>query len=211
MKAINKGFKLSWLAAASIATYAIIAVASDIFANKMLNLGGLALAGGILLVPFSFTIRDLMHKLIGFENAKRVVWTTAFINLAIAALLVLLDAMPAAVDGFDAQWHAVMGTSWRIIIASFLAQVVADLMDTYSFEWFTKLFKGKKVWARVALSNLISCPIDSILFTTVAFAGVLPANVAINSIISSTIVKFVISLIAIPIAYANEKAVKAEK
>lgn len=205
---MKKTYKLSWLAAASIATYAIIAVASDIFANKMLNIGGLALAGGILLVPFSFTIRDMMHKLIGFENAKRVVWVTAIINLGIAALLMLLDAMPSAVPGADELWHSVMGSSWRIIIASFLAQVVADLMDTYSFEFFTRKLKGKKTWLRVVGSNLISTPIDSILFTVIAFLGVLPADVMINSIISSTVLKFAISLLAIPLAYTHEKGMK---
>lgn len=208
---MKKTYKLSWLASASIATYAIIAVASDLFANKMLNIGGLALAGGILLVPFSFTIRDVMHKVIGFENAKRVVWATAIINLVIAALLILLDMMPSAVPGQDELWHAVMGTSWRVIIASFIAQVVADLMDTYSFEFFTQKLHGKKIWLRVAASNLISTPIDSILFTLIAFLGVLPTDVMINSIISSTIVKFVISLFAIPLAYANERAVKGDK
>lgn len=208
---MKKTYKLSWLAAASIATYAIIAVASDIFANKMLNIGGLALAGGILLVPFSFTIRDMMHKLIGFENAKRVVWVTAIINLVIAALLIVLDMMPSAVPGQDELWHSVMGTSWRIIIASFIAQVVADLMDTYSFEFFTRKLHGKKIWLRVAASNLISTPIDSILFSVIAFLGVLPADVMINSIISSTIVKFVISLFAIPLAYTHEKTLKEDE
>ena len=201
---MKKTYKLSWLASASIATYAIIAVASDIFANKMLNIYGLALAGGILLVPFSFTIRDVMHKLIGFENAKRVVWATAIINLAIAALLMLLDIMPSAVSGQDELWHQVMGSSWRIIIASFIAQVAADLMDTYVFEYFTRRLHGKKTWLRVVGSNLISTPIDSMLFTLIAFLGVLPMDVMVNSIISSTIVKFVISLFAIPLAYAHE-------
>lgn len=202
---------ISWVASFAIASYAIIAIASDIFANKMLNLGGLALAGGILLVPFSFTIRDLMHKLVGFKNAKRIVWATAFVNLAVAALMIVLDMLPAKIPGVQENWHSLMGASWRIIIASFVAQVLADLSDTYSFEWFTNKFKGKKIWLRVVLSNLISCPIDSIMFSVIAFLGVLPANVMINSIISSTIVKFIISLIALPAAYANEKVAKVEE
>ena len=101
MKKSLKDVKMGWLATTAIVAYAIIAIASDMFANKMLNLGGLTLAGGILLIPFSLTIRDLIHKLIGFENVKKVVWTTAFVNLAVAALLILLDALPAAVPGMQ--------------------------------------------------------------------------------------------------------------
>jgi len=109
--------KMSRIAIYSIVSYAIIAVASDIFANKMLNLGGLTLAGGILLVPLSFSIRDLMHRCVGYDNAKKIVWATAFVNLVVAALLVLLDILPALSGETQTMWHTLMGSSWRIISA----------------------------------------------------------------------------------------------
>ena len=68
-----KDVKMGWVAVTAIVSYAIIAVVTDMFANKMLNIGGLTLAGGILLIPFSFTIRDLIHKQIGFKNVKKVI------------------------------------------------------------------------------------------------------------------------------------------
>lgn len=49
-----KDVKMGWVAITAIVSYAIIAVVTDMFANKMLNIGGLTLAGGILLIPFSF-------------------------------------------------------------------------------------------------------------------------------------------------------------
>lgn len=207
---MNKKIMLGYLPAFAIVTYAIIAVTSDIFANKMLQLGGLTLAGGILLIPFSFTIRDLMHRCIGFENAKRVVWATAIINLAVALLMVLLDALPAAIPGAQESWHAVMGASWRVIVASFLAQLVSDLVDTYAFEAFTRKFGDKHTWARVALSNLASVPLDGLIFSYVAFAGVLPAEVIWASVVSSFIVKYIVSVAATPLAYLTNKTEKVD-
>ena len=200
-----KNFKMSRVAVYAIVSYAIIAVASDIFANKMLNLGGLTLAGGILLVPLSFSIRDLMHRCVGYENAKKIVWATAIVNLAVAALLVLLDALPSAIGGQQEAWHALMGSSWRIIIASFIAQLVADLLDTYVFEWFTRKMGDKRTWLRVAGSNIVSTFFDSILFSMIAFLGVLPMEVIWPSIVSSFVVKFIISELATPIAYITNK------
>lgn len=196
---------LSYMAVFSIVSYAIIAVASDIFANKMLNLGGLTLAGGILLIPFSFTIRDLMHRLVGYKNAKKIVWATAIVNLVIAVLLIVLDLLPAAIPGVDESWHMLMGASWRIIIASFIGQLIADLSDTYVFEGFTRKFGDKKTWLRVAGSNLVSVAFDSVLFSLIAFLGVLPIEVIWASIISSFIVKYLISVIATPLAYLTNK------
>ena len=196
---------MGYMAIFSIVSYAIIAVASDIFANKMLNLGGLTLAGGILLIPFSFTIRDLMHRLVGYENSKKIVWATAIVNLAIAVLLIVLDLLPAAIPGVEESWHALMGSSWRIIIASFIAQLVADLSDTYVFEGFTRKFGDKKTWLRVAGSNLVSVAFDSMLFSMIAFLGVLPMEVLWASIISGFVVKYIISVAATPLAYLTNK------
>lgn len=205
MKKTLADVKMSWVAVFAIITYAIIAIASDLMANKMLSFGGLTLAGGILCVPVAFSVRDLVHRCVGYENAKRIVWATAIVNLIIAALLVVLDYLPAAIPGVQENWHALMGSSWRIIIASFIAQLVADLSDTYVFEWFTRKFGDNKTWLRVAGSNVVSTFFDSILFSMIAFLGVLPVEVLWASIFSSFAVKFVIAELATPIAYITNK------
>lgn len=195
---------LSLVAVYAVVAYAIIAVASDLFANKLLAIGGLTLAGGVILVPFSFTIRDLMHKMIGFKNAKKVVWATAIVNLIIAILLVILDLLPAAIPGVQESWHSLMGASWRVIIASFLAQLGADLIDTYVYELVSRKVKGK-AWLRVFISNLCSTPIDTVLFSFVAFYGILPTPVVFATVFSMVAVKFVLSVLATPLIYISDK------
>lgn len=201
----NKKSVMGWLPIAAIVAYAIIAVTSDIFANKMLQLGGLTLAGGILLIPFSFTIRDLMHRCVGYENAKKIVWATAILNLVVALLMIVLDALPAAIPENGEMWHAIMGASWRVILASFIGQLVSDLLDTYVFEKFTRKFGDKKTWLRVAGSNLVSTAADSALFSFLAFYGVLPTSVIIASVWSSFIVKYIVSIVATPLAYLTNR------
>lgn len=201
----NKKSVMGWLPIIAIVAYAIIAVTSDIFANKMLQLGGLTLAGGILLIPFSFTIRDLMHRCVGYENAKKIVWATAILNLVVALLMIVLDALPAAIPKNGEMWHTIMGASWRVILASFIGQLVSDLLDTYVFEKFTRKFGDKKTWLRVAGSNLVSTAADSALFSFLAFYGVLPTSVIIASVWSSFIVKYIVSIVATPLAYLTNK------
>lgn len=208
MKKTDKKLEIPYLTAFAIATYAIIAIASDIFANKMLNIFGLSLAGGILLIPFSFTIRDLIHKLVGYESVKKIVWVTALVNLAVAALMIVLDLLPSVIPGQDEAWHALMGASWRVIIASFLAQLISDLSNTYVYEWIKNKLGDKHIWLRTLISNLPATILDSAVFSYVAFLGVLPNEVIFWSVISSFIVKYVISIIATPMAYLNEKATK---
>lgn len=207
----NKKLEMKYLTAFAISAYAIIAIASDIFANKMLNIFGMSLAGGILLIPFSFTIRDLIHKLVGFDSVKKIVWATALVNLAVAALMILLDVIPSAVPGQNEAWHSLMGASWRVIIASFLAQLISDLSNTYVYEWVYRKLGNKHIWLRTILSNLPATLLDSVVFSYVAFLGVLPDDIIFASVISSFAVKYVISIVATPLAYLNEKATKEEK
>lgn len=204
MKKTMKDVNMGWIATTAIVSYAIIAIATDMFANKMLSIGSLTLAGGILMIPFSFTIRDLIHKLIGFENVKKVVWTTALVNLAVAALLIVLDLIPSAVPGQQEAWHALMGASWRVIIASFIAQLVADLGNTYVYQWVWNKLGKKHIWLRTVISNLPATFLDSALFSCIAFIGVLDPAIIWASIVSSFIVKYVLSLIATPLTYLSE-------
>lgn len=210
MKKGLKDVKMGWIATTAIVAYAIIAIATDMFANKMLDVGGLTLAGGILMIPFSFTIRDLIHKLIGFENVKKVVWTTAVVNLAVALLLILLDVLPSAIPGQNEAWHALMGSSWRVILASFIAQLVSDLGNTYVYQWVWNKLGDKHIWLRTVISNIPATFLDSALFSLIAFLGVLPNEVIWASILSSTGVKYALSLIATPLTYLSESK-KAEK
>ena len=201
--------KMSWVAVTAIVAYAIIAIATDMFANKMLTIGGLTLAGGILMIPFSFTIRDLIHKVIGFENVKKVVWATAIVNLLVAILLIVLDLLPSAVPGQQEAWHSLMGASWRVIIASFIAQLVSDLGNTYVYQWVWDKLGNKHIWLRTVISNIPATFLDSALFSYIAFLGVLPPEIIWASVLSSFVVKYVLSLVATPLTYLSEN--KEEK
>ena len=200
-----KNLNLKNITVVAVVAYAMIAIMSDIFSNKTLSLGALAVSGGMLLVPFSFVSRDLLHRLVGYKNALKFVTVTAIANLVIAILLAFLTFLPAQDPTFGEAWSTAMGSSWRIIFASFIAQLFADLSDTFVFERFTKRFGDKKTWLRCLISNVVSIPIDSVAFIVLGFAGVLPASVMLSMIATQIIGKFVISTIAMPLAYIRPK------
>ncbi len=189
----------------AIVAYAMIAIMSDIFSNKTLSVFGLAVSGGMLLVPFSFVIRDLMHRLVGYKNALKFVVLTSIANLVMAVMLVLLTAIPAQDVSFGEAWAIAMGSSWRIIFASFVAQLLADLCDTWVFEAFTRKFGDKKTWLRCLLSNAVSIPVDSVVFILIGFGGVLPWGVIGTMLLTQIVGKMVIATAATPLAYIKPK------
>lgn len=136
--------------AASLVAAATVYVAATLLANftldSFLPLGGFFLVNvGTLFFGLTFTQRDRVH-----QHGRRAVYAMIFLaataNVALAATL---------------------GTPLRYVAVSFLTILVAETADT---EIYQRLLR--RPWlARVAASNAVSAPLDTILFTLLAFWG----------------------------------------
>jgi hypothetical protein len=79
-----------------------------------------------------------------------------------------------------------LGVPWRIISASFIAIVLSESADT---EVYQKLLA--RPWLqRVTGSNLVSIPLDSLLFNLIAFAGVFAPGMLTAIIFGEIVAKF---------------------
>jgi uncharacterized PurR-regulated membrane protein YhhQ (DUF165 family) len=80
-----------------------------------------------------------------------------------------------------------LGVEWRIIAASFIAIVLSETADT---EVYQKLLH--RPWMqRVAGSNLVSVPLDSLLFNLIAFAGVFEPPMLTAIIFGEIVAKYI--------------------
>lgn len=79
-----------------------------------------------------------------------------------------------------------LGVPWRIIMASFVAIVLSETADT---EVYQRLLA--RPWLqRVAGSNAVSIPLDSLIFNLIAFAGVFALPMLVQIIFGEIVVKF---------------------
>jgi queuosine precursor transporter len=90
---------------------------------------------------------------------------------------------------------------WRIVLASIVAEVVSELLDTEIYTVWVTQVTTRYQWARVLASNAVSVPIDSLVFCWIAFGGVLPAAVVWSIFWSNVLVKGIITLISLPGIY----------
>ena len=115
-----------------------------------------------------------MHKALGKRAARTVIVTAAVVNLFMALYLQWAAKAPTDVSyPLGEEFQAVLAPLWRITIASIVAEVVSELVDTEVYHWFVRRVTTRHQWARVAVSNAVSLPIDSALFVVLAF-GALP-------------------------------------
>lgn len=175
---------------------------ADIASLRILNIAGFSVDGGTLVYAFTFTLRDLVHKVAGVKTARALVIAGGIINLVMAGMFYLVSILPADMSvGPQTAFAEVLSPVWRIVSASITAEIFSELIDTEAYQlWVTKVGKEKQ-WLRVLVSNSISIPIDSLLFSWIAFGGVLPNSVVWSIVISNILLKFGLTLFSLPGIY----------
>ncbi len=190
---------LALLASAYIAAQML----ADITSLKITEVAGMSMDAGTLIYPFTFTLRDLVHKVAGKRVARFLIVAAAVINLLMAGLFWIVHRLPALADvGPQTDYFgAVLAPVWRIVFASIVAEVISELIDTEAYSAWVRRFGERKQWGRVLVSNAVAVPIDSIIFVLIAFAGVLSATDVWETFTTNVIVKGVVTLVSIPWIY----------
>lgn len=134
---------------------------------------------GTLIFGITFTQRDRVHR-----YGRKAVYTMIFI----AALGMVLESL-------------FLDVPWRIILASFIAIVLSETADTEVYHRLLHL----SWFQRVARSNIISIPLDSLLFNLIAFGGVFAPIKLIAIIFGEIVAKFLTGSLAALIRTAGEK------
>jgi len=184
--------------AVSIACYTAFQLISNIISVKVvvLPLAGLSMDGGTLVYPFTFTLRDFIHKSLGKKASRIVIITAAALNLAMAAAFWLVGCLPADPTWqFDQAYKSIFMPFARIVIASIIAQVISELVDT---EIFSRIYKKFSDISGSLASNFIALIIDSIIFSIIAFAGTISVDSLWELIIANISIKLAVSLVSSP-------------
>jgi uncharacterized integral membrane protein (TIGR00697 family) len=176
---------------------------ADVTSLKIILFLGLSMDAGTFVYPITFTLRDLVHKTVGVRGARVLIVTAAVINLAMAGLFWLVSRLPGdPAVGPQIEFGAVLSPVWRIVMASIVAEVIAELTDTEIYRLWVARVTRRYQWMRVLTSNSVSVPLDSLVFAWGAFGGVLPVPVVWSIVLSNVLVKGATTLISLPLIYA---------
>jgi uncharacterized integral membrane protein (TIGR00697 family) len=193
------------LTAVVIVTSAYVAaqIFSDVASVRIVSVAGWSVDAGTLVYPFTFTLRDLVHKLAGIHVARRLIVLAAGLNLVMAAVFQLAARLPGDPEGGPATalFGDVLAPVWRIVMASVVAEVVAELLDSEAYRAWVARLGSRRQWGRVLVSNAVSVPTDSAVFVFLAFAGDLPAALVWELFWVNMVVKLAVSLLSTPLIY----------
>jgi len=201
------------VAIVAVGAYVGAQVIADITSLKIGSFAGRAVDMGTFIYPITFTLRDVVHKALGRRAARTLVLTAAAVNIGMALYLQWVAKAPTdASYPLGEEFRAVLAPLWRITVASIAAEVVSGLVDTEVYHWFVRRVTTRHQWARVAVSNAVSVPIDNVIFAVGAFGAIpgfadhaltLPWTVVWDIFVVNLTIKALVSAASLPLIYVT--------
>ena len=189
---------------AVVAVFVTTLVVSNVIAVKLFEVGGLVLPAGVVIFPLSYIVGDVLTEVYGYARARRVIWLGFACNLLAVVAIWVAIALPPA--GFwasnQAAYETVLGFTPRLLLASFAAYLVGEFANAAVLAKMKVATRGRYLWTRTIGSTLVGEGLDSAVFITLAFAGVMPTAALLPTIATQWVAKTGYEVLATPLTYA---------
>ncbi|MDM8542492.1 queuosine precursor transporter [Desulfococcaceae bacterium HSG9] len=172
---------------------------ASILAVKIIAVAGFFVPAGVLAYSVTFICTDVISEMWGKIRAQHVV-LGGFVMLSVILGLVQISLIWPEAPFWKEEdaFQTILGSTSRIIVASFIAYIVSQFHDVWAFHFWKKITHGRHLWLRNNLSTAVSQFIDSSLFVTIAFYGEMPVW---PLIVGQWVIKFGIAVLDTPIIY----------
>ncbi len=152
--------------------YVAIVCSAQVGAQKIVDLpfSDLAAPGGTYLIGVALALVELAHltapeRRAGWLNAEVMIGCGFVASGVLAAYIAIVAASPPA---FPGQHFDELADTWRIVLGSLAAFAVSETVDNTIGAWM----RGRAPDAvRVAATNAVSVPLDSLVFLSIAFGS----------------------------------------
>ena len=213
-------------AAATGARYATISAAfvgilliSNVVAVKPIAFGAITLGGfslpmvfdgGVFLFPLAYVLGDLLTEVYGLKASRRAI-LTAFGLALVASLTIFVVQISPPASGWENQeaFAAVLGFVPRIVAASLIAFLIGQLMNAWVLDRMRRRTSGRFLRTRLIASTVVGQLFDTLIFCTIAFAGVITGIDFVMYVVLGYVVKVLAEVVLLPITTRVIKRVRA--
>ncbi|MEP0871207.1 queuosine precursor transporter [Trichocoleus desertorum AS-A10] len=177
-------------------------IVSNIVATKLVTLQGQVVTAAIVIFPISYICGDVLTEVYGYRQARLAIWLGFLCNLIAVLAIWLGQQLPPAPfwDG-QAAYERILGNTPRLLLASFLAYLVGEFVNSFVLAKLKVATQGRWLWMRTIGSTIVGQGLDSLIFVTVAFVGTIAASQMVSAIVTQWLIKTAYEAIATPLTY----------
>lgn len=191
------------------AAFVGILLISNVVAVKPIAFGAIPLGdlslplvfdGGVFLFPLAYILGDVLAEVYGLKASRRAI-LTAFALAVIASLTILLVQVSPPAAGWENQeaFAAVLGFVPRIVAASLVAFLAGQLVNAWVLDRLRRKTDGRFLKTRLIASTVVGQLIDTLLFCTIAFAGIITGLDFVMYVVLGYVVKVLAEVVLLPL------------
>jgi len=181
----------------------VATILANIQVLKMVDLLTIGVTLGNITYASSFLVTDILSENYGKTSARKAV-LIGFFSLAATVIImnIALKFKPNEFDFIQESLNNIFAILPRIALASLVAYGISQLHDVWAYSfWKNRLPGWKFLWLRNNASTMISQLLDSVIFTFIAFWGLLPQGEFIQILVTTYILKWIVAVIDTPFLY----------
>lgn len=201
-----------------VAVFTTTLVLSNIIAVKLVDIFGLTLPAAVVLFPIAYILGDVLTEVYGYARARQTIWIAFGCNVLAVAAILLAGALPAAASwtagiynsprSAGLAFRAILGFTPRLLGASFAAYLAGEFLNALVLAKLKVRTAGRLLWLRTISSTLLGEGLDSAIFITLAFVGILPTPILLGAILAQWLFKSGYEMLATPLTYLVVNALK---
>ena len=192
-----------------IMVYVTCLLVANITAFKLINILSFTVTAGTLVFPMTYILGDVFSEVFGFKITKKII-IGGFICNAIMILVFYIAIILPYPNYFLNQdaFKLVLSSTPRLFVAGLIAYLIGGLTNSYVLNYIKEKSKIKFLWFRTITSTIVGETLDSIIFLSIGFVGIIEINNLIFMIICQIIIKVIFEVIMTPFTYFAIKKVK---
>lgn len=195
-----------------LALFVALLLISNIAATKLFAIGPFIMDGGAILFPLTYIIGDVLAEVYGLKAAKRAIFTALGVSALAALTFLAVQYLPGAPEYTNqAAFEAVLGFVPQIVIASLAAFLAGQFINAYVLIKIKEKWGEKHLWARLIGSTIAGQFVDTIIFCTIAFYGVITGWSFINYVLVGVAYKVAVEIILLPVTYRVVAIIKRQE
>lgn len=184
-------------------------IVSNIIAGKTFDFFSLTLPCGVIIFPVIYIVNDVLAEVYGYKKARRVILLGFFMNLIAVICYNITIWLPAPVFFENSQaFSVVLGSTLRLLIASFIAYLVGSLVNAKLMVHLKK-WDEEKLFFRCIVSTLFGEGLDAIIFIIIGFIGTMPIEALLIMIVAQALFKTIYEIIVYPLTRYVISSVKS--
>jgi uncharacterized integral membrane protein (TIGR00697 family) len=185
-----------------VAIFITCLITSNIIAVKLFTIFSFVLPVAIIIFPISYIVGDVLTEVYGYAQARRVIWLGFLCNLVTVLAIWLGQLMPpASFWKGQAAYEQILGYTPRILIASFLAYLVGEFVNSFVLAKMKIATEGRWLWTRTIGSTVVGQGLDSLVFIMFAFVGTMPVAALLSVVFAQWLTKSAYEAAATPLTY----------